>query len=65
MGLNKTSVIAIVIGLVILVGEFWLVFGGAGNAGKAVLDMIVVIVNGLIMAFALLLLVIGVLLLSS
>lgn len=65
MGLNKTSILAILIAVIILVGEFWLVFGGSANAAKAILDMAVVIVNGVIMAFALLLLLIGILLLTS
>ena len=65
MGLNKTSIIAIAIALAVLIGEFYLVFSGVANPAKAVLDMAVVIVNGVIMAFALLLLLIGVLLLTS
>lgn len=65
MGLNKTSIIAIIIGLVILAGEFFLVFAGTANPGNAVLNMAVTIINGVIMAFALLLLFIGVILLSS
>ena len=65
MGLNRTSIIAIAIALVVLAGEFWLVFAGAANPAKAVIDMILVLVNGVIIAFALLLLLIGVLLLTS
>jgi hypothetical protein len=65
MGLNKTSIIAIIIALAVLAGEFFLVFAGTANPGNAVLNMVITIVNGVIMAFALLLLFIGIMLLSS
>ena len=65
MGLNKTSIIAIIIALVVLAAEFLLVFAGTANPGNALLNMVVTIVNGVIMAFALLLLFIGIMLLSS
>lgn len=59
---NRTSIIAVILGLVILVGEFLLVFSGAANPANAIAGMALTIINGVIMAFALLLLLIGVML---
>ena len=65
MGFGKTSSIALVISLAILIGEFWLIFNGSLNPAKALLEMAITLVNGVILAFALLLLIIGLLLVSN
>ncbi|MDO8646887.1 MAG: hypothetical protein Q7R70_00535 [Candidatus Diapherotrites archaeon] len=65
MGFNRTSLIAIVISLAVLAGEFLLIFNGPANPAKAVIDMASVTINGVIMAFALMLLLIGALLLAN
>jgi len=62
MGFGKTSLIAMAIAAIVLLAEFFLVFNGAMHPARAVLDMAVVTVNGVIMAFALLLLLIGLML---
>ncbi len=65
MGFSKTSIIAIVVSLAVLLGEFFLVFPGDSKPLEALLGMFLGLVNGLVIAFALLLLLIGILLLSN
>lgn len=62
MGFGKTSLIAVAVALIVLLGEFFLIFNGAASPADALLGMAITTVNGVIMAFSILLLLIGIML---
>ena len=65
MVVGKASLLALIIGLVILIAEFFLVFNGSLNPGQAVIGMVLTLVNGLVIGFAVLAVIISLLLIFS